>query len=347
MFIRMRHAAIALLAIIGLLLPAHAAATGAASAAGKPLKFVYVTPNPLGVDDFLILIKAGVAQAAAKYHASMQVLESTDPATRQQNVRAAINEGAAIVVVAGFEFNDIIAKVAPQAPHTQFLFIDQCITKPPANVHCAVFREYEAAYLIGVEAGLLTKTNKVGAIGALDIPFLHRYTVGFALGARAANPKVKVSTLWIGSDPSAFSDPVRAKEVALAMAATGADQIFAVGSASNRGIFDAAQQKKFFSYGVDVNQCPLAPGLIVDNLLKRTDIAALQTINAIMSGKARSLSVYGLKEGGVGVVPFALAKPQSSQCQIMKHADVIAKIKAYQDKIISGALKLKDPALSS
>lgn len=318
-------------------------ATAAPVAAGEQ-KFYYITPNPIGVNDFLKLGQKGLEDAGAKYGAATTVLESEDPATREENVRAAINDGATVVIVIGFEFGDIIAKVAAESPDVEFLIIDQCIDSPPANVHCAVFREYEATYLLGVQAGLLTKSNKVGAIGALDIPFLHRYTDPFGEGAKAVNPNVEFSTLWIGTDPSAFSDPARAKEQALAMAAQGVDQIFAAGAASNLGIFEAAKEQGFFSYGVDVNQCPLAPGFIVDNLLKRVDVATVQAVDAILGGSAESsLLVYGLKEGGIGVVPFALDNPDQSQCEIMKNPEVIARVQEYQDRIISGELIVKDP----
>lgn len=322
---------------------APAAAEAPAPAAGGEKKFFYITPNPIGVNDFLILGRKGSEEAAAKHGASLKVLESDDPNTRNENVRAAVNDGGNVVIVIGFEFGDIIPKVAAESPDVQFLTIDFCPENPPANVHCAVFREYEAAYLIGAMAGLLTKSNKVGAISALDIPFLHRYTDGFAEGAKAVNPNVDVAVRWIGTDPSAFSDPAKAKEQALALAAEGRDQIFAAGAASNLGIFEAAKEKNFQTYGVDVNQCPLADGFVVDNLLKRVDNATLQSVDAILAGEKNAVLAYGLKEGGIGVIPFSVDKPEDSKCLIMQSPDVVAKIKELQDKIISGELTLEDP----
>src|SRR3712207_7335612 len=40
---------------------------------------------------------------------------------------------------------------------------------------CAVFREHEATYLAGVEAGLLTQTGRIGVVAALDTPFIRRW----------------------------------------------------------------------------------------------------------------------------------------------------------------------------
>src|SRR5581483_1881962 len=270
-------------------------------------KFYYVTPNPIGVNAFLQLGKVGIEAAAKKYNATSKTLESeNDPSSREENVRAAVNDGANVVVVIGFEFADILPKVAADAPKVNFVIIDQCIDNPPPNVRCAVFREYEAAYLLGAEAGLLTKTNKVAAISAIDIPFLHRYTDSFIEGAKAVNPKITDTAVrWIGTDPSAFSDPAKAKEQALALAGQGYDQIFAAGAASNLGIFEAAKEQNFQTYGVDVNQCPSAPGFIVDNLLKRVENALVQSIDDIMAGKpGGTAAALGLKEQGIGIIPF-------------------------------------------
>lgn len=326
--------------------PAAPAATEEAAAPAEgdqPLKFVYVSPNPLGVNEFLIMGQTGLELAGDKYGAQTKVFEGSDPTTWEENVRAAVNEGANIVIVLGFEFADIIPKVAPENPDVQFLIVDQCIDNPPANVHCAVFKEYEAAFLIGAIAASLSETGKVGAISALDIPFLHRYTDGFAEGAKYVNPDIEVSTLWIGSDVSAFSDPARAKEQALAMAAGGADHIFAAGAASNLGIFEAAKEKNFFTYGVDVNQCPSAPGYIVENLIKRVDTAIVESVDKIMAGSKENLLVYGLAEKGIGLVALTTDKPEDSQCEIMKHPEVIEKAKEIQQKIISGEIKIEDP----
>jgi basic membrane protein A len=163
------------------------------------------------------------------------------------------------------------------------------------------------------------------------------------MGAKAVNPNINVTARWVGTDVSAFSDPARAKEAALALAGQGVDQIFAAAAASNFGIFEAAKDKKFFAYGVDVNQCPSAPGFIVDNLLKRVDVETVKAIDAIVSNSKEQVQVYGLAEGGIGIVPFALDNPQASQCEIMKHQDVIDKVKDLQTKITSGELKIKDP----
>ena len=175
----------------------------------------------------------------------------------------------------GFEFNDMLPDVATAYPSVKFLQIDSCpFNKLKPNIYCSVFREYEANYLAGAEAALTSKTGKVGAIGALDIPFLHRYTDGFIDGAKHVKPDIKVSpTLWVGGN-NPFSDPARGQERAAAMLADGADRILAAGAGSNGGIFKAFQDVPgAAAFGVDVNQCPQAPGVVMDNVEKKTDVA--------------------------------------------------------------------------
>ena len=304
--------------------------------------FVYVSPDPIGVNAFLEMGKTGIEAAAKKYGADVQTYESTTAAARRENVEAALNEGASLVVVLGFEFNDIISELAPTAPEVNFLIVDQFLSDLPENVHCAVFREYEASYLTGVAAGLMTKTNKSGVVGALDIPFLHRYTYAYRDGAKAVNSNVEVEIRWVGGD-NPFGDPVRAKEQALAMNASGSDIIFTATAGGDFGVFEGAQEQNFRVLSVDVNRCVNAPGYVIDNTLKGVDAALLNSVDAIMSGAKSSVSAVGLKEGGMSVMALDKDGLSSSQCLVAEEPEVVAKIREIADQIIDGSLVLPDP----
>lgn len=307
-----------------------------------PQKIIYVSPDPLGVNPFLTMGKTGTEKVGAELGAETMVFESTDPVSREENVWAAVNEGAEIIIVLGFEFNDIIPEVAEANPDVQFLIVDQCIDPLPPNVRCAVFKEYEGSFLIGAVAASLSKTNHIGTVCALDIPFMHRFTDGFEMGAKYIKPDIKVSTLWVGGD-NPFSDPVRAKELALALVGDGADHIFAATSGGDYGVFEAAQEKGIFALGVDINQCPTAPGHIVESQLKRVDVAIKESVDAIVKGSEEKLLVYGLDTKGVGLVSLTFDKPEESECTIMEHPEVIETVKAIQEKIISGEIVIEDP----
>jgi len=313
-----------------------------AQAEDKPL-IVFVSPNPIGVNDFLKLAKLGTEKVAASLGAIAKVYESTDPTTQRQNLEAAAKEGAKVVVAVGFEFNDMLPEVAEAHPGVKFLLVDSCPKTLKPNIYCSVFREYEPSFLAGAEAALTTKSGKVGAIGALDIPFLHRYTEGFNEGAKHVKPDVQVArSLWVGGN-NPFSDPARGHERASLMASDGVDRVMAAGAGSNGGIFKGmADGTDAAAFGVDTNQCPQAPGYVMDNVEKRTDVVIEKGVPAILKGDAPQIAALGLAEGGMtltGLEPGV----EKSGCLIAKYPDVIAKVKALRDDIVAGKIKIEDP----
>jgi basic membrane protein A len=318
-----------------------------ASGANAKSLFVYVSPNPIGVNDFLKLGKIGTEQVAKELGADAKTYESSDPTTQRQNLEAAAKAGAQVVIVIGFEFNDMLPDVAVAYPNVKFLQIDSCPFKNmKPNIYCSVFREYEASYLAGAEAALTSKAGKVGAISALDIPFLHRYTDAFLEGAKQVKSDIKVSpTLWVGGN-SPFSDPARGQERAAAMLADGADRILAAGAGSNGGIFKAVQDAAGANaFGVDVNQCPQAPGAVMDNVEKKTDIAVELAVKGIVAGSQQPIAALGLKEGGMSLTALD-DNVKDSKCTIADYPDVIAKMKGLRDQIVSGAITIADPMMA-
>lgn len=306
------------------------------------LQFVYISPDPLGVNPFLMMGQTGIEAIAEKYGARVVVMESEDPTTREDNVRAAIDLGADIVVVLGFEFADILARLAPTSPDVQFLIVDQCIQNRPPNVHCGMFKEYESSFALGAMASMLSETRHVGVIGAADIPFLHRYTDGFEAGAKYVDPDVEVSVRWVGG-PNAFSDPVRAKEQALALSSDGVDYIFGAAAAGNLGVFEAARESGFFAFGLDIDQCSSVPGRIVDNLIKRVDVVIADGVDSIMSGASAGFIVYGLESDGLELAALAPHRSEESECIIYRYPDVMERMLELKDLIVSGEIGIEDP----
>ncbi len=292
--------------------------------------FVYVSPDPIGVNAFLQMGKTGTEAAAKKFGADVQTYESSTAAARRENVEAALNEGATLIVLLGFEFNDIVNELAPTAPDVQFLIVDQCIQNQPP----------------GIAAGMMTKTNKIGVVGALDIPFLHRYTDPYADGAKAVNPNVEVETRWVGGD-NPFGDPVRAKEQALAMYSAGSDIIFTATAGGDFGVFEGAQENNFRVLSVDVNRCVNAPGYIIDNTLKGVDAAILNSVDVIKNGAEASFTAVGLKEGGMGLMALKPDMLAESQCLIAEQTEVLDEVRKAAEKIMNGSLEIKDPMFAN
>src|SRR4051794_14388220 len=187
--------------------------SSSAGAKGSDTSFTLVTPDAVGQNEFLKLAVDGVKSAAKAHNGTQKVYQSSDTASQQQNVQAAVDAQPNVIVLVGFEFADLVAQQAKAHPKQQFLMVDACTTKSFKNVGCAVFREHEGVYLAGAEAGPLSKSGRVGAVDALDTPQFRRYSDPFAAGAKKVAAKTSTSTRFVGGQ-SPFDDSARAKEQA-------------------------------------------------------------------------------------------------------------------------------------
>lgn len=282
--------------------------------------------------------------AAKSIGAKAITIESDTSQAILENVYAAANEGADIVVALSFSATDAVTEVAATAPDVQFLLVDACPQGDrPDNLHCAVFREHEASFLMGAMAALNSKAEKLGAVGPVDIPFMHRFTDGFTEGAKHINSDIQVEVRWVGGQ-NPFSDPVRAKEQALALNAIGADVIYAVAAGGNFGIYEAATDAGFKIMGVDSNHCPLAKGAMYDAALKRVDHAIQLSVDAIVGGAKKSFASYGLAEGGVGgLVLSSDADLAASGCLVADQPETVKQIRGIAQQIIAGEIIIVDP----
>lgn len=306
-----------------------------------PVSLIYVSPNPLGVNNFLILGEVGTQRVADRRGGTWKTFESVDDSTRRANIEAAIDEAPDIVVLTTFTLVEMADEYSKANPDQKFIIIDACPDEPAPNLHCGVFREHEGAYLLGVMAGHLSEAKQIGSVVALDIPFFKRWWQSFAEGAQSVDASIENSAVFIAGD-NPFSDPARAKELALSLAAQGLDHIFAVGAGSNGGVFEAAEEADFLSYGVDVNECPSAPGRIVDNNLKLVDAVVEQLIEQVLDGTAGPVVSFGLAEGGTGVMALH-PDLATSECVIADHPDIIEEVRAIADGIIDGSIVVNDP----
>jgi simple sugar transport system substrate-binding protein len=129
------------------------------------------------------------------------------------------NEKCDIIFTASFGFMDETLAAAGKYPNVKF---EHCSGFKRADNMGTYFADlYQMYYLTGLMAGALTKTDKIGYVGAFPIPEVVRHIDAFALGVRDANPKAKVDVRWI----SAWYDPAKAREAALALIASGCDAL--------------------------------------------------------------------------------------------------------------------------
>jgi basic membrane protein A len=214
-----------------------------------------------------------------------------------------------LVVAIGFTPAGYLPDIAAKFPNKKFLVIDTNVENKDKNqnIRSVTFEEHEGSFLVGAIAAMKSSTGKIGFIGGMDVPLIHRFELGYVSGAKYINPKIDVITTYVGVTPDSWNNPAKAKELAISQYNERVDVIFQVAAASGQGVFDAAEEfnktkpnVKHYAIGVDSNQNWVNPKVILTSMEKRVDIALYNTIKDITENKFTSGHViFGLKEGGV------------------------------------------------
>jgi basic membrane protein A len=150
-------------------------------------------------------------------------------------------------------------------------------------------------------------------------------------------------TLWIGGD-NPWSDPLRAQSQAAVMVSDGVDRVLATVAAGNGGIYKVvANTPGALATGLDVNQCPDAPGHILDSAVRHVDLVIARAIAGIAARTQPATVSYGLKDGAVNLTALE-AGAAASHCVAATEPAVLTAVAAVRDKIVAGQLVIPDPA---
>ncbi len=280
----------------------------------------------------------GVLTGADKFKKDTGVdfrdFEPTNEAQIEQALRRFARDGHSPIIAVGFSQATALQKVAAEFPDLKFTIIDMVVDLP--NVQSVVFKEHEGSYIVGLLAGLASKTGKVGFVGGMDIPLIRKFACGYVQGVKAAKKEAEIFQNMTGSTPAAWNDPVKGGELAKSQIDRGADVIYHAAGGTGIGVLRAAADAGKLGIGVDSNQNALQPGKVLTSMLKRVDVATYASFKAARDGAWKpGLSVLGLKEDGV-----AWALDDANK------ALITAEMKAAADKaradIIAGTVKVHD-----
>jgi basic membrane protein A len=296
----------------------------------------------LGDKSFNDLSNAGLERAKSELGVETKVLESKAPTDYESNLTQLASAGYNPIFAVGFLMTDTVSKVSTSTPDVTYGGIDEFFDPTIPNVIGLNFKEQEAGYLAGVLAGMLTtKTSAdprindktvIGFVGGMEIPPVQRYAIGFEAGAKAANPKVVVKSIYTGS----FTDQQKGNEAAKALIGQGADIVFAAAGQTGLGSAKACQDNKALFIGVDADQFLTIPGIgdtIVTSAVKRVDNAVFDTVKKQVDGtlKGGENVLYGIKEDGVGLAPY-------HDWDTKLPADVTAAVEKAKADVIAGTV---------
>ena len=260
--------------------------------------------------------------------------EIANDAQREQALRRFASDGNSPIVMAGFNWAASLEKIAPEYPDIKFAIIDMVVEKP--NVKSVVFKEQEGSYLVGVLAGLASKSKTVSFIGGMDVPLIHKFACGYVGGAKSTGADVKVLEAYTGTTPDAWNDPVKGGEIAKSQIDQGSDVVYHAAGGTGVGVLQAAADAGKLGIGVDSNQNGLQPGKVLTSMLKRVDVAVYEAFTAAKNDKFEfGISNLGLKEDGVG---YAL-DDNNKALITPEMLDAVEKVKA---EIIAGKVEVHD-----
>ncbi|HKG21814.1 MAG TPA: BMP family ABC transporter substrate-binding protein [Blastocatellia bacterium] len=276
----------------------------------------------------------GVKRAARDFPITLRDVEPGDPTSIEPSMRAFAERGYDLIIGVGFAQEPIMKQVAADYPNLKFAIIDGVIDLP--NVASLIFEEHEGSFLVGMIAGRTTKTDKIGFVGGMDIPLIHKFATGYEEGAKHANPKVQIFKNYVGTTDSAWNDPSKGKELAKAQIERGADVVFQAAGNSGLGVFDAAEETGKLAIGVDSNQNWVKPGHILTSMIKRVDVAVYNAVRESLEGRfSGGIHLFGLENEGVG---YALDDYNRS----LIPQSVLDEAERAKQEIIAGKIKVTD-----
>ena len=226
--------------------------------------------------------------------------EITNESQREQALRNLARRGATILIAVGFDQRSAVEAVARDFPQSQFVLIDEAAAPAP-NVQSVKFREEEGSFLVGMLAARASKTHRIGFIGGMDIPLIHKFACGYLQGARHVDAAIGYIENMTGTTPAAWNDPARGSELARTQFDRGVDVVFVAAGGTNLGVLQAAHDAGKLAIGADADQNGIQPGSVLTSMVKRVDNAVHDALKSAHDGSFHAgLLTLGLKEDGVG-----------------------------------------------
>ena len=268
-------------------------------------------------------LKAAAARGDIEYVFS----ENVANADYERVMRGYAEKGNTVIFGESFAVEAAARKVAKDYPKVSFIMGS---SGKPQEPNFAVFDNYiqEPAYLTGMIAGGMTKTNKIGMVGGFPIPEVNRLMNAFMAGAKEVNPKAEFMVTFINS----WFDPPKAKEAAFAMIDKGADIMYA----ERFGVSDAAKERGKLAIGNVINTQDKYPDTVVASALWNMEPTVDVALKAVKEGKfkAEDLGKYSMMQyKGSELAPLGTFEKKIP-------ADLVAKVKAREKAILDGSFKV-------
>lgn len=233
------------------------------------------------------------------------------------------------LIIAHSTWTDAVLPVAKKFPDKAFAVSNGAETAQ--NVATYDSPLYEPAYLAGILAGGLTKSNVIGGVAAQQFPACVSELNAFLAGAKSVNPKVKQLNTYTGD----WADAGKAKQAVSAQAAQGADVFIPCGDGPAHGMISAIEGSDMFGFSYIGDQSSLAPDNIAGSLVYNLYPYFKRMAKDVKAGSFEPGKAYKLTyaEGAFTMLVNSQVEPKIPE-------DVLATMKEVEQKIMDGSFKV-------
>ena len=295
--------------------PAAASAAAApASGASAPLKIAFAYLGPVGDGGWTFAHdngrKALEKELGAKI-ATTFVEKVPESADAERVFRDLVAQGNTLVFGTSFGYMEPMVKVAADNPNVRFEHATGY--KTSANMRTYDSRTYEGAYMAGVVAGGMTKSNTLGVVGSIPIPEVIRNIDSFTLGAQSVNPKVKVKVVWVNE----WFNPPKETEGAQSLIDGGADVLFQ--NTDSSAVLQTAEKNGKYGIGWDSDMTAYGPKAHLASSVVNWGPYYIKAANDALNGTWTSGQAWwGVKEGAIDLVSISDKVPADLKAKVDK-----------------------------
>ena len=293
--------------------PAPAPAAEAPAPKPEPLKIAFAYVGPVGDGGWSFAHDNG-RKAIEKEFGDKVVtsfVESVpESADAERVLRDLAGQGNKLIFGTTFGYMESIQKIAGDLKDVKFEHATGY--KTAENVRTYDSRTYEGAYMAGVIAGAMTKSNTLGVVGSVPIPEVIRNINSFTLGAQSVNPKIKTKVVWVNE----WFSPPKETEAATSLINGGADILFQ--NTDSPAVLKTAQEKGKRAFGWDSDMTAYGPKAHLASAVINWGPYYIKATKDALEGnwKGGESSWWGVKEGAIDIVSIADDVPAETKAKV-------------------------------
>ena len=280
-----------------------------------PLKIAFAYVGPVGDGGWTFAHDNARKALEAEFgdRIATSFVESVPEAADAERVfRDMVSQGNKLIFGTTFGYMEPMMKVA--ADHKDVKFEHATGYKQTENMRTYDSRTYEGAYMAGVIAGKMTKSNTLGVVGSIPIPEVIRNINSFTLGAQSVNPKVKTKVVWVNE----WFAPPKETEAAQSLINAGADVLFQ--NTDSSAVLKTAATNKKLAFGWDSDMSAYAPEAhLASAVIHWAPYYVKATREALDGGWTGGANTWwGVKEGAIDIVSISDKVPAETKEQVEK-----------------------------